>query len=229
MRSRLAFILTLALLVAAHGVRPMLAQASPQTVARDFFAAIDGRRWREAASLVDPEQLGPYREETLSTLVSYAQRREELRRRPRRGSGALMPLSIDGKLDTLALARVGDMPFPPSPGVRTLRDLAALPPAEFLARYFEAIDPRSDERMKGGVDWSKVRILGAVTDGDSIGHVLYRSEAPGARYDDPYHVQVLATVRRGDRWYVRASRGGAPFGGLAFLMMRLDDLESGRK
>jgi len=228
-RSRLAFTLLLALLVATPGVRPMTAQTSPQTVARDFFAAIDGRRWREVAALVDPEQLVPYREETLSMLVALAERREELRRIPRESSGALVPLHTDGKLDTLALARVGDMPFPRSPGVRTLRDLAALPPAEFLVRYLEAIDPRSDERMKGGVDWSKLRILGAVADGESVAHVLYRSEAPGARYDDPYHVEVMATVRRGDRWYVRASRGGAPFGGLAFLMMRLDELESGRK
>jgi len=206
-----------------------MAQTSPETAARDFFAAIDGRRWREVAALVDPEQLGQYREETLSMLVAYAEHREALRRMPSQGSGGLVPLSTDGKLDTLALARVGDMPFPRSPGVRTLRDLAALPPADFLARYFEAIDPRSDERMKVGVDWSNLRILGAVADGDSVAHVLYRSGAPGARYDDPYDVQVLATVRRGDRWYVRASRGGAPIGGLAVLMMRLEDLESGRK
>ncbi len=207
-----------------------MAQTSPQAAAHDFLAAMEGRRWREAAALVDPEQLAPYREETLAILVAWAQQRDAMRRRPLRGSGALTALSTDGKLDPRALARVGGTPVPAIRGVRTLRDLAALPPAEFLAHVAELADMRSADSLSGSVDSSTHRILGAVNESDSVAHVLYRSEGSGVRYDDPYHVEVLAAVRRGDRWYVRRGRGGADdFGSLAAFMMRLEEADAEHK
>ena len=227
MRSPLALAVVAPLLAGVPGGR-LMAQSSPQTVAQHFFGALEGRRWRDAAALIDPQQLVSYRDETLAMLVALIQQREELRRMPAQGSGALVPLSSDGKLDPEALARVGDTPLPAVPGVRTLRDLAALPPAEFLARLLEASDLRSLERSGGRIDSLRRRILGAVAEGDSVAHVVYRLEGAGVRYDDPYHVEGLATVRRGDRWYVRR-RHHDDFGSPSFVMMRLVEPDTGRK
>ncbi len=221
--------LALLLLVATPGGSAVvMAQTSPRAAAHDFLSAIESRRWREAAALVDPEQLAPYREETLAILVAWAQQRDEIRRRPLRRSGALTALSTEGKLDPQALARVGDTPLPAIRGVRTLRDLAALPPADFLAHVLELADIRSADSPGDLVESSTHRILGAVNESDSVAHVLYRAEDPRVRYDDPYHVEVLATVRRGDRWYVHGSHRGAGFTRLAFLLARLDWLDTER-
>ena len=204
-----------------------MAQTNPQAAAQEFLAAIEGRRWREAAALVDPEQLAPYREETLAILVAWAQQRDEIRKQALRGGGELTALSTDGKLDPQALARVGDTRLPPTRGVRTLRDLAALSPAEFLAHVLELADIRSIGRG-GFIDPSTHRIFGAVNESDSVAYVLYRAEGPGVRYDDPYYVEVFPTVRRGDRWYVHGSHRGAGFTRLAFLIARLDEQDAER-
>jgi ABC-type proline/glycine betaine transport system ATPase subunit len=104
------------------------------------------------------------------------------------------------------------------------RDLAALPPVEFLAHILELADIRSAGRG-GFVDSTTHRILGAVNESDSVAHVLYRSAGSHVRYSDPYQVEVLAIVRRGDRWYVRGSHRGAGFTNLAFLITRLDEVQ----
>ena len=209
-----------------------MAQSSPKDAAQSFFDAIAERRWHDATALVDPEQLGPYREETLAMLVTWAQQRaavQEMRRKKEKDGDAMVGWSTDGRLDPQLLSRYGDMPLPIAPGVRTLRDLAALPPAEFMARVFEASDLRSDERLGGVSATFTRRILGAVADGDSTAHVLYRSEGPGVRYEDPLHAELLPTVRRGDRWYVHRSRWEQDFGSLSLVMLRLDFLEGERE
>ena len=220
---RLAF--ALSLLVALPAGR-LVAQSTPRDVVQGYFAAIDGRRWRDAVALLDPEQLGPAREIMLGTLVGWIQQRDRLRRmqRRRRSSGALIPLSYEGTLAE-ALSRFGDTPLPAIPGVRTLRDLAELPTPEFTARLLEASDLRSVESFRRTAEGSTRRVLGTVAEGDSIAHVLYRSEGPNVRHDDPYHVEVVATVRRGERWHVRRRPGEAGSGSFAFLLMRLDEAD----
>jgi hypothetical protein len=227
-RGVLAF--ALPLLVVLPAVR-LVAQSTPRDVVQEYFVAIDDRRWSDAVAVLDPEQLGPARENMLGVLVGWIQQRDELRRmrRRRRSSGGLTPLSFDGTLAE-ALSRFGDTPLPAIPGVRTLRDLAALPTPEFTARLLEASDLRSEEGFRRMAESSTRRILGAVAESDSVAHVLYRSEGPDVRNDDPYHVEVVATVRRGERWYVRRRPGEAGSGSLAFLVMRLEEAdEAGRR
>ena len=83
--------------------------------------------------------------------------------------------------------------------------------------------------MGAGVGSFTRRIIGVVTDGDSTAYVLYRSEGSGVRYEDAYHVEVLPTVRRGGRWYVRRSSGEQDFGSLSYLMLRLEGPEFERE
>jgi len=165
--------------------------AEVERTARAFFAAINELRWRDAGTLLDPEQAAGVRREALNQVLNDAEERHLGRRAPERrwpipAAEAVSLLQPYGG-DRL---RGHERPL-------TVAQVAAAPPGELLARFLSYRPSSVDE-----IPLSRLRFafLGAAVENDTLAHVAYRVLDPGANYYRPPPVELMAAHRRGGRW-----------------------------
>jgi hypothetical protein len=186
---------SLFIVVLASG-QTALAQSDPLVVARSAFAALDQHDWATIVSATHPEWMSKFRREQLALLVAWAQSRGAMKR-PRSSGIRGYSLSAGDSAQAVALAQVKGVRVSVFPGSPTIGSLSELTPDLFLARWFAAISAQPDSVIPL-FDFGPRHLIGAVVEGDSLAHVLYRHD--DAEYDDPWRVEVLALKRSAGRW-----------------------------
>src|SRR3989475_7633459 len=189
--------LVFAILLAMQSHLP--AQLSPAQTGQTPLAAAARRDWGSLAALVHPDAMDSLRQESLGLMILMTEEREA----GQEASGGYNPGEV---VIEQHLSRVGHeraAPFLHSP---TLGQLAALPAADFFVRWCEAVygpGPQRDEVRE--VVGLERRMIGEVTEGDTLAHVLYRRESRHVdmgelKIDLPGRVMVMPLKRVGGRW-----------------------------
>ena len=201
---------------------------SPSDVARAFFDALRDGRWADAAALVHPDATVALRESCLAHLVAWAEHRDESRAAPER-DGMVVGYSSDGIVDSTRLARQAGTPLPAFDGRPTLGALAELEPAAFMATLLSASNPAVCATMAGPFARPSRRVIGDVSEGEALAHVLYRAENVGVAYTDPHHVDVvhLSCVDQDWRVTLTAMNYDLIDGGYMLRMYGADEPEGG--
>jgi hypothetical protein len=163
--------------------------SDPIRVATDFFAALALRDWEVAVGYVEPRSLVEFRESQLANIVSWAERRDEIR--SSRARQHTFGWSSDGVLSAERLQRHGDVRLYAFPGAPTLRELAALPVEIFAARLLAA----------GRDSPGAYRVFGHVLERDDLAHVAYRPVYETLHYDE-LDVALIHLRRHDGRWQV---------------------------
>jgi len=196
----------LSVLIAIPSIaRPVGAQGkedSALSTAAAFFAALHEARWADAASMVDSASAQATRDFRVGTLVVWAENRAEAAKVTRGGSGGMVAYGSDDATRPELIAHYGAMPVKGFGAARTLAQVAALAPREFLARAFALSDSMfttEDAHKRSPLTRG---ILGDVIESDSIAHVLYRVTGPTVHSTDPLAADILRLRRRGHDWYV---------------------------
>ena len=108
--------------------------------------------------------------------------------------------------DSHALRAMSDTPMTLFSDVRTIGALAALTPIEFAARYLE-VSQRSLRQLHAEEDTNTLgselrtyKVIGHVTESDSLAHVLYRTTDAEIMQNDSHSAAILYLRRRGSEW-----------------------------
>ncbi len=183
---------------------PSRPDMTSRSAAEDFFLALEEARWADAVGFVDPEAIEDFHSRELASVVSWAENRVAMRKAAESGVGMYWYTS-DSVLSEDKLAQFADTTLRAVPGAATLGDLAKFSPSEFLALFLELSNPPAAPTKDGPFARAHRRVLGQVTEGDALAHVVYRRESPAIKYDNPYHIETVPVVRRDGRWYVALS------------------------
>jgi hypothetical protein len=173
------------------------AQGGPDDAARGFLAALDARRWNDAAARVLPRAARRQQRAEVSMMLAWAEQRAS--GRVQRGTTVV---SAPDSIVPALLQQFGDQPARGFGAARTVADLARMEPAAYMARTLQnalTLPPGACCAAFG-----KNQYVGTL-ENDSVAHALYRErgEAPlSAPGGDPYGVSVLELRREGGRWYV---------------------------
>jgi hypothetical protein len=166
---------------------------APEQVARAYLDAVEGMRWGEAVAHVHPEASASFREWLEALLFP--------------GSDASAPRAapLPG---TPEAGRPAPEILEPLTGAGTVEAFLAMSDSEVLLQAFRALEVDSPGLINAWVDRS-TEILGAVPEGDTLAHVVYRLEwsLQGATPD----TEILTLARTGARtgsgaWRVLESR-----------------------
>src|SRR6266480_369500 len=178
---------------------------NPTEVVKTFFAAIRRGAWREAAELIDPSQAARFQQEQLGHTVAWLDFQHVLKSPGPHPSG----FGSSGAASAQELARHADDAVPGYRDVRTLQDLVALSPLEFLARRLESsrFFPRYQQGPDGKPVRVPLRVLGQVNYSDDVVYIVYvhnhvTSEESDNVLADVPHPDALPVFRRGDRWLI---------------------------
>lgn len=174
------------------------AQGGPEDAARGFVAALDAKRWSEAASMVDPAMARRHQQVRVAMLAATAQFRASGQMR-----GGSVAITAGDSVSPGLLQRFGTQPAPGYGGARTLAEVARMDPADFMAHTLENALTLPPGACCAA--WGLPRYVGTVVENDSVAHALYRDRAEpvaGVAPGDPFAVQLLELRRRGGRWYV---------------------------
>ncbi len=188
-------------------------------VARRFLDALSASDFDGAAAMVVPSAHAAFRETQLSSLTSWAQQRDALNALQRGGEDGAVDFSSDGVYRPEDLARVADTPLEAVPGVRTLGEFAALPAADFLARYLDVSNPLSAASADAPLERPHYLVLGGVAEGTDMVHVVYRCTSTG--YHDPHYANILRIVRADHVWSVDIATAGHEIVNSSWLMMSM--------
>lgn len=178
-------------------------------VVRDAFAALDEQRWGDVAPLMHPEALQRFR----AAQVAMARANQRHFTEPAAGPSAPgMPEEVARWFREQALRHAERTPPPLRRefGVATLAELEALPADEMFTRWLRARDPREGVRQaaeaagkrvpEDPAAWAPLRerreVVGAVEEGDSTVHVVYRTGLGAPPADSGPGQLGVATVRR---------------------------------
>lgn len=160
---------------------------TPEALARAFFSALDGRRWREAAALIHPETAERFRSHQVERI-----REEERSEASRQRAETIF---------TPAASLVG---------VATAAEAEALPATELLARFAEALDPAAVLRRVDGPGASprlqlRRTVLTRSPAGAGRARVEYRTEWLDGehRHHAMSGVHVLTAAWTDEGWRVR--------------------------
>ena len=179
--------------------------SDPISIFRAAAAAVESEAWHEVAALCDPATLSLYKREILSRLEASAYPWTAER---------LLQLQPDLPVDVAEFqaARLAEAADPHGvldelPGISSVEQLRATPPAEVFAAWLEGQSfSRQLERARGIPDIparvleeamqfrvrTRYDVLGAVPDGDRITFVVFRREHESAE-------SSVATERPEDR------------------------------
>lgn len=188
-------------------------------VARHFLDALSSSDFDGAAAMVAPSAHAAFRETQLSSLTSWAQQRDALNALQRGGGDGVVGFSSDGVYRPENLTLVADTPLEVVPGVRTLGEFAALPAADFLARYLDVSTPLSAASGDAPLERPRYLVLGGVADGSDVVHVLYRCTNCGSH--DPRFANLLRIVRAEHVWSVDIATAGHEIVNSSWLMMSM--------
>jgi hypothetical protein len=188
-------------------------------VARRFLDALSSSDYAGAAAMVAPSAQTAFRETQLSSLTSWAQQRDALNALQRGGGDGAVGFSSDGVYRPEDLALVAGTPLEAVPGVRTLGEFAALPAADFVARYLDVSTPLSAASGDEPLERPRYLVLGGVADGPDVVHVTYRCTNAG--YHDPHYANLLRIVRADHVWSVDIATASHEIVNSSWLMMSM--------
>jgi hypothetical protein len=162
---------------------------APGDAARAFLAALNERRWDDAAAMVLPKVAAHSREMELGMLIAIASRiaaGEALR-----GS---FGFATDSMYDEEAVRRVAHVPAPGYRGISTLGELIALTPVEFMARTLENV-------MENASGTTRLELLDESVESDTTAYTRVRFI--GNETDKDTQATFRVDLRQeGGRWYV---------------------------
>jgi hypothetical protein len=164
--------------------------------------------WRAVIVLLDPADILSFRDRELAVLIDRTEAVLAARREGRQMQG----FASHAILDPERLARVGTEPQEAFPGSTTLSELASLSAVDFLAACMEAGEAaakrlRARARKSGFLgnanDFSPStrRVIGVLSEGDTLAHVLYRWEGPQTN-SHPTRVDVRTVRLIAGEWRV---------------------------
>ena len=183
----------------------------PEQVAREYLDAVEGMRWAEVVAHVQPEALDSFRE-WLEVLLFPGSDPSVLRAAPLPG--------------TPEAGRPTPEILEPLTGARTVEAFLALSNEEVLLQAFRALEVDSPGLIHAWVD-RHTETLGAVLEGDTLAHVVYRLEwsLRGATPD----MEILTLARSGSgAWQILESRElGSLRPALGAILRRLRSPPSG--
>jgi len=180
------------------------AQEGPTQTVQAAFAALAQRDWLALANIVDPTRLEKFRQEELGFILLWARQKDSIAEAKRQER----PWSLSGRdsVSPETVAKVGHVQVPAFPGSPTVAQLAAIPPAEFFARWCGVAYGADAERdpVQEVVGLER-RTIGQVLEGDTMAHVLYRRESRHVDMDElkidlPGRVMEMPLKRSGRRW-----------------------------
>ncbi len=160
---------------------------APEQVARAYLDAVEGMRWPEVAAHVHPEASASFREWLEVLLFPGSD--------PSAPRAAPLPGTPEAERPAPELLE-------PLTGARTVEAFLAMSDEEILLQAFRTLEVDSPGLINAWVDRS-TEILGAVPEGDTLTHVVYRLEwsLQGATPD----TEILTLLRSG----ARSGSGGA--------------------
>lgn len=162
----------------------------PDDVARDFFDAVGNERWNAEAADLDSAALVRFRLDAIRGLLGYAKSVMAAGANPLHGIGwsSTADTNVFARYDTVSVITQGDS--------TTVGALARLAPAAFAARALAIVyTPR--------VGRERCTVLGSVSEGDSLAHVVYRRDFAGLRLGDASLSRSLMHLRRvGSEWKI---------------------------
>jgi hypothetical protein len=181
------------------GVPAAQAQQVPTEVVRSAFAALRDSDWAAFATLMDPDEQKQFRDQQLAVLTAWAQRRPAPV-----AQNSMSSLSAGSTPDPAAVSRFSDTHVPAFRGSPTLGQIATMAPRAFVIEWLAAAysGPLGLHSFSfGGPRSARRVILGAVIEGDSLAHVVYRADGIVRRY--PWQVSVLSLKRQpGGDWFL---------------------------
>jgi hypothetical protein len=204
--SRVLTALTLSLTLATHAAAQRAPSPARQVV-ENAFRLRDTGAWGELVALVHPEALQKFRAEQLDIA-----RFEEL---------AAAERAVDSESHPSFLKIVYD--------VKDRTALEALTSEEMLKRWLRTTYEKPESRDSVAAPTSTQRILGEVTEGDSVVHVIFREFYPavtegGEKFPATDGVRLITVKRVGGRWKILLNGGIAEEGG-AFAIGGGDDVK----
>lgn len=191
--------------ISLHPNEQLMAQRpgvdAPEAVVRAAFAAYEAKQWSDFAALVHPDALDEFRKQQLLMAKAW-----EHRPRMAEVRDSTMPAAVAEYFDRMQDkigARIGNPALRSFARVKTLEELEALTPQEFLARYLEATSPKpnpEDPMYQPPV--AKREIIGDVREDADQVHVVYRVRTDVGRYGRTEQVEVLPVRRAGTAWRI---------------------------
>jgi hypothetical protein len=175
-------------------------------LARSLLQAYEAKDWTTAAKQVHDTALAQFREMQLAMAQAWEERPTLAGERD-----PTMPAEVAAYFDSVHTDR-GNPLLHFFPRVSTLAELRALTPTEFLARFMEGNDPKPENYDDHRPPVFTREVIGAVPEGDSLAHVVYRIHSDMGRGGQTQEVEVM-TVRRANRgWRALLNRDIAVIG-----------------
>jgi hypothetical protein len=168
---------------------------------RAAFSAFESKRWGDFAALVHPEALSEFRKQHLVIGEQWEQRPRmtELQSSSMPSAVAEYFVQMHDELST----RFGNPVLREFARVKSLQELKALLPQEFLARYLEATGPKADpDDPDYQPPVAEREVIGDVTESTSLVHVVYRVRTDVGRYGRTERVEVVSVRRDTAGWRI---------------------------
>jgi hypothetical protein len=190
--------ITFASLLGFGASRSMTEQEDPGQTLDAAFGALARRDWPALSTLIHPVALARLRQESLGLLILMTEERNAGKQ-----GGGYNPQDV---VISDHLSKVGSERVPQFTNAPAIAELAALPPADFVARWCEAVcggDAQKDPVRE--VVALQRRIVGEVQESDTLAYVLYRLESRHLEMgelitDLPGRVMLMPLQRAGARW-----------------------------
>jgi hypothetical protein len=211
--------------------RVVHAAGTPEAVAAEYLAAVEGERWLEAAGLLDPVSVEQFHRQQVGRLtamrpgrrLSFEEMVEQLMEHDPEMPRAVAEYQARRANEAMGEPRDLSNQFA---GVLRADDALRLSPVDLAARHLEARDPRyrrrqaieemrrryperaeAAERQTPAVSLQHT-VIGSVTERDELTQVLYRLEQVSEGGRGNSSVVLLPMRWTGDGWRVASLSGG---------------------
>ena len=189
MRGATPFLLAASAILLAHPKRMNAqnpASPAPTTIVQTAFRAYQAKHWTDFASLVHADALAEFRRQNLEMAELWDAHAGEMNEARKHAD---LPTDLGNPMLRLFA------------GVKTLSELRALSPQEFLARYLEARSPKADPRDPEYQPPVTTReIIGEVTETPDLVHVVYRVRTDVGKYGRTESIDVVPVKRAASGW-----------------------------
>ena len=167
---------------------------APDDVAQRFFDAVQDEHWTEAAAFFDSTDVSANRLPSLKALLGWAQ--GGALTAARQPAGTPFRGGFNWARDTSKLETYDTVAVVTAAGSTTIGALARLSPEAFLATSLAA-------RLGQPRPVAASQVVGFVTEGDSVAHVVFRTQYLNSRFATPPTQRELLHMRRvSGRWMI---------------------------
>jgi hypothetical protein len=171
----------------------------PQTVVRAAFTAYEAKRWGDFAGLVHHDALMGFRAGELSSAEAWEQYAAKTHELP----DSTMAPAVAEYFNKMRAEMGGNPVLRQFADVKSLDELRALSPQEFLARYLDARSPKPDAEDPEYQPPIETRaVIGEVTESKDLVHVVYRLSTDVGRYGRTESIEVIPVRRAANGWRI---------------------------